>query len=295
MVDYTPFLPPAGWKPQVAGARPWVVVRGGGDLGSGVVARLVRAGFPTVVLEIPKPLAVRRAVAFAEAVYRGVHHIEELTARLVTGPEDVPATWARGEVPVLVDPEGQAIAHLHPAVLVDARMRKAPPEQDLRALAPLTFGLGPGFEAGVNVHAVVETNRGHLLGRVYWKGTAQPDTGVPERVLQYREERVLRAPVAGYVTPLVEIGALVKQGQPVAQVGDVLVYAPFDGAVRGLVHQGVWAEAGMKIGDVDPRGDPRYCFLISEKSLTIGGGVLEAMLRFPELRRHFWLQGAEAS
>lgn len=285
---YTRFLPPPGWSPDVRGRHPWVVVRGGGDLGSGVVARLVRAGLPVVVLELPQPLAVRRAVAFAEVVYRGEHQIEELRGRLVRNVHDIPRTWKADAVPVLVDPEGQTLVHLRPAVLVDARMRKAPPEQDLRPLAALSLGLGPGFVAGVHVHAVVETNRGHLLGRVYWQGAALPDTGIPERVLHYREERVLRAPESGYLETLVDIGDVVEAGTPLARVGQSVVRAPFRGAVRGLAHPGLWVEKGTKIGDIDPRADPSYCFLISEKALNIGAGVLEAILRFPILRRLFY-------
>ncbi len=279
--------PPAGWQPRLQGHAPWVVVRGGGDLGSGVVLRLVRAGIPVLVLEIPHPLAVRRAVAFAEAVRLGQHRIEEVSARRIPSVDQALPVWREGAVPVLVDPEARAVQHLRPAVVVDARMLKRPPETT-PDLAPLTLGLGPGFVAGVHVHAVVETQRGHTLGRVYWRGSALPDTGVPERVLHYREERVLRAPADGLLETLVDIGQVVEAGALLARVGSAEVRAPFRGAVRGILPSGTPVHRGLKIGDLDPRADPAYCFLVSDKALAIGGGVLEAILRFPVMRSLFF-------
>ncbi len=281
------FLPPRGWQPRLEGHTPWVIVRGAGDLGSGVVVRLVRAGMPVLVLEIPQPLAVRRAVAFAEAVRRGEHQVEEIRALRIEHVGQVEEVWRAGAVPVLVDPEGEAIAALRPAVVVDARMLKRPPETT-PDLAPLTLGLGPGFVAGVHVHGVVETQRGHTLGRVYWQGSALPDTGVPEQVLHYREERVLRAPTDGLLETLVDIGQVVEAGTLLARVGEAEVRAPFRGAVRGILPSGMPVTRGLKIGDLDPRADPRYCFLVSDKALAIGGGVLEAILRFPVMRSLFF-------
>lgn len=287
MSQHAALHPPAGWQPRLQGHAAWVVVRGGGDLGSGVVLRLARAGIPVLVLEIPHPLAVRRAVAFAEAVRRREHRVEETLARRVEDLNQARAVWRMGAVPVLVDPEGKAIPALRPAVVVDARMRKRPPKTT-PDLAPLTLGLGPGFVAGVHVHAVVETQRGHTLGRVYWQGSALPDTGVPERVLHYREERVLRAPADGLLETLVDIGQVVESGTLLARVGEAEVRAPFRGAVRGILPSGTPVTRGLKIGDLDPRADPSYCFLVSDKALAIGGGVLEAILRFPDLRSLFF-------
>ncbi len=280
------FVPSRGWQPRLEGVRPLAVVRGSGDLGSGVVARLFRAGLPVVVLEREHPLAVRRAVAFSETVLRGVHRVEEMVARRVATPEEALEMLSGGEIPVLVDPEARSVATLRPAVLVDARMLKKPGLRQ-RDLAPLTFGLGPGFVAGEDVHAVVETNRGHLLGRVYWQGSALDDTGIPERVLDYREERVLRAPADGILEALVDIGQVVETGTVLARVAGREVRAPFRGAVRGLLPSGTPVTQGLKIGDLDPRADPAYCFLISDKALAIGGGVLEAVLRFPVMRSLF--------
>jgi xanthine dehydrogenase accessory factor len=187
-------------------------------------------------------------------------------------------------IPVLVDPEGACIGVLGPQVLVDGRMRKAPPEIR-RGRAPLFIGLGPGFTAGVDCDAVVETKRGPHLGRVLWRGTAEEDTRVPEPIRGFAAERVLRAPAAGNVIGRVTLGSTVRKGQAVADVGGVPVTAPFDGVLRGLLHDGLGVEAGMKIGDIDPRGDPALCALISDKALAVGGGVVEAALSQEEIRR----------
>ncbi len=261
-----------------------VLLRGGGDLASGVAYRLYRAGLPVLVTELPQPLVVRRLVAFAEAVYCGVHVVEDITARRVDDLGSALEAVARREIPVLVDPKASVLPRLRESaevVLVDGRMTKRPPDLGMDA-APLVIGLGPGFVAGENCHAVVETNRGHFLGRVYWQGSAQPDTGVPEAVLKHQADRVLRAPCDGVLEERAAIGTQVDRGQVVALVGDQPVRAPFDGVLRGLVHGGLHVTRGMKIGDVDPRADPRYARLISDKALAVGGGVLEAVLvRYP--------------
>lgn len=259
-----------------------VVVKGGGDLASGVVYRLTKAGFPVTITELAQPLAIRRPVAFATAVYEGFITVDGITARRVDGPPAVKSVQAAGEIPVLVDPQGASLAELNPAVVVDARIAK----RNLgttRADAPLVIALGPGFTAGVDCHAVIETNRGHCLGRVFWDGTAEPDTGKPGRVQGHTSDRVLRAPANGFVHPQVAIGEAVTQGDVVATVGDVPITAPFDGVLRGLIHPSVPVTAGLKVGDVDPRAERDYCFLISEKSLAIGGGVLEAVLSAPHI------------
>lgn len=256
---------------------PRVILRGGGDLATGVAARLHRAGFSLIVTEIERPLAVRRLVALAEAIYRGRVTIEDFTGQRIDEVGEAEAVWHKGDIPVLIDPGAKCRVRLNPLALVDATMRKRAPEIG-REAAPLVIGLGPGFSAGKDCHAVVETNRGHHLGRVFWSGSAQADTGKPGVVHGYDVDRVLRAPVSGQVQAEVELGSVVEAGQPVVAVGGELVEAPFRGAVRGLVHDGLEVKQGMKIGDLDPRADPSYCFEISDKALAVGGAVLEALL-----------------
>jgi xanthine dehydrogenase accessory factor len=265
-----------------------IYVRGGGDLASGVVFRLFRAGIPVAVAELPQPLVVRRLVSFAEAVYRGSFQVEGIPAQLVPDTLSALDLLSRGIVPVLIDPEGHKQRELEPLVIVDGRMLKHQPDINLQD-APLIIGLGPGFSAGENCHAVVETNRGHALGRVIWEGTAEADTGIPEAVSRYRAERVLRSPAAGVLIARTEIGSLLSAGQPIAEVSGQVIYAQFDGVLRGLVHPGINVRQNMKIGDLDPRRDPAYCTRISDKSLAVGGGVLEAVLTRPEIRNKLWI------
>ena len=263
---------------------PLVLVRGGGDLASGVAARLFRSGLPLLVTEIPQPLAVRRLVCFAEAVFTGTIQVEDLRARRIDNPDQVFETLQTGAVPVLVDPEADCIQRLEPLVVVDGRMRKTPPERGLEQ-APLVIGLGPGFSAGDDCHAVVETNRGHRMGRVLWRGPAEADTAVPEAVSGVDVDRVLRAPRRGTMHGLASLGEVIRTGTPVFRVDEETVRAPFAGALRGLLHDGLSVEPGMKVGDLDPRADPRFCREISDKSLAVGGGVLEAIFSRAELRR----------
>jgi xanthine dehydrogenase accessory factor len=262
-----------------------VCLRGGGDLATGVAYRLQLAGFPVVVLELPQPLVIRRAVALAQAVYDTEVQVAGLTARRVEHLAEARALADSGLVPVVVDPDGNAIREMRPAVLVDARMLKSCPGDMSQGLAPLVVALGPGHVVGVHCHAVVETNRGHDLGRVLWHGSAEPYTGVPGLVGGHGPTRVLRAPVAGAVLGAKQIGDPVATGELVATVGVEPVLAPFDGVLRGLVHDGVVVPAGKKMGDVDPRGVRRYCLTISDKALAIGGGVVEAVLSAPQIQR----------
>ncbi len=264
-----------------------VVVRGGGDLASGVVLRLARAGIRVVVTELPQPLAVRRRVSFAQAVFSQEIEIEGIPARLVTNIFEIPMLLDRGVVPVLVDPEALSITDLQPEVLVDGRMRKRPPELSYPAKW-FSIGLGPGFIAGQNCDAAIETKRGHTLGRVFWRGSLEEDTGQPEAVASQTTSRVLRAPLNGKIKALANIGDLLKQGAQVAQIGDLFIYAPFDGVLRGLVMDGLQVSQGMKIGDLDPRSDPGLCTLVSDKALAVGGGVMEAILSHPHLRELLW-------
>ncbi len=258
------------------------LVRGGGDLASGVVYRLAKAGFPVVITELEHPLAIRRAVAYASAVYEGYTTVDGLTARLCARAQ-VPEVITAGEIPVVVDPAGTCLEELRPAVVVDARIAK----RNLgtaRTDAPLVIGLGPGFTAGDDCHAVIETNRGHFLGHVIWQGSAEPDTGVPGKVGGRSSDRVLRAPADGFVEPQAVIGDHLRSGGRVATVAGLPVMAAFDGVLRGLIHPSVPVTAGMKIGDLDARAVREHCFTISEKALAIGGGVVEAVLSAPQLQ-----------
>lgn len=260
-----------------------ILIKGAGDLATGVAYRLHRAGFPLVMTELPEPIVVRRAVAFAEAVYAGQASVEGLVARRAADAAEAAALAQQGVIPVLVDPATTCLGALAPVVLVDAIMAKRNTGTRLTD-APLVVGLGPGFVAGIDCHAVIETNRGHWLGRVYWTGSAEPNTGIAAPVAGYTAERVLRAPCDGQIETFCEIGDAVRQGQLVAAVAGQGVAAPFDGMVRGLIYPGLVVRAGLKIGDVDPRARREHCFTISDKSLAVGGGVLEAVLSSPAVR-----------
>jgi len=268
---------------------PVTVLRGGGDLATGVAIRLKRAGLKVVITELPQPLVVRRLVAFASAVYEGDINVEGVTARLVSDAGEAFRVLQADEIPVLVDPgcEVRFAEEFDVRAIVDARMTKRP--QDLeREAADLVIGLGPGFVAGENCHAVIETNRGHYLGRVIWDGAPQPNTGTPGTVAGHKSERVLRSPGDGILRIAKEIGSRVVRDDVIAEVDGQPILAPFDGILRGLLHDGLRVHAGMKVGDVDPRGNVEYARLVSEKSLAIAGGVLEALLTRPEIRRSLW-------
>jgi xanthine dehydrogenase accessory factor len=264
-----------------------VLIRGGGDLASGIALRLHRCELKLMITELPKPLVVRRKVSFAEAVYEQQVAVEDQSGFLIDSPAQRHQIWKQGGIPVLVDPELSCLRVVQPAVLVDARMRKKPPRRG-RELAPLVIGLGPGFTAGENCHAAIETNRGHHLGRVIREGSPQEDTGVPGAVMGYDAERVLRAPAAGLLEPLVEIGERIDKDQPVCRVAGIPVRAAFDGFVRGLLRKGTPVEEGMKVGDIDPRDDPGYASVISDKARCLGGSVLEAILTRSDLREQLW-------
>lgn len=253
---------------------PLVVVRGAGDLASGVIWRLARAGWPVIACELAEPLTVRRTVAFSAAVADGRAEVEGVTAILCDGADEAISTAERGDVAVLVSP---TLPPIEAAVVVDARLAKRNIDTTIDD-APLVIGLGPGFEAGTDVHAVIETKRGHRLGRALWHGSAAPNTGIPGTVGGRAAERVLRAPADGAPRWTVAIGEVVTEGQPLGSVAGTELTAPFAGVVRGLLADGVEVAAGTKIGDVDPRADPAACFEISDKALAVAGGVLEAIL-----------------
>lgn len=260
-----------------------MLLRGGGDLATGVALRLHRAGIKLVITELPQPLAVRRTVSFAEAVYEGHHTVEGVTARLVQ-QDLIQSTLERNEIPILVDPDASILSFFKFHGVIDARLTKQTPAP-LPLEVPLHIGLGPGFHAGKDCHAVVETRRSHTLGRVYWNGTTQPDSGEPEG----DRRRVLRASGNGVLAAKANIGEHVDEGQLVAVIGDHYpVISPFAGVLRGLIRPGLHVIKGLKIGDVDPRDDPTACTLVSDKALAIGGGVLEAILSREEIRKVLW-------
>ena len=264
-----------------------ILIRGGGDLASGVALRLFRVGIKCLITEIDQPLAVRRMVSFAESVYAAHITIEGVTGRRVESFDEAMSCLKNGTIPVLVDPKAEVRQAINPLVIVDGRMTKRPPEYGLD-IAPLIIGLGPGFESGKNCHAVVETKRGPTLGRVYWTGAAEQDTGLPERVGSFQTERVLRSPANGIFLSRVRIGDSIKKGEIVAEVDGIPVIAHFDGLLRGLLHDGLPVHKNVKVGDLDPRLDPQISQIVSDKALAVGGGVLEAILTRPEIRLQLW-------
>ncbi|MCX8067149.1 MAG: selenium-dependent molybdenum cofactor biosynthesis protein YqeB [Anaerolineae bacterium] len=254
-----------------------VVVKGGGDLGTGAAWRLHRCGFRVLVTETAQPTVIRRTVAFASAVYEGTITVEGVTARRVEDEAGIWAAWAAEEVPVVVDPQAEWVRRLRPQAVVDAIMAKRNTGTRITD-APIVVALGPGFVAGVDCHAVVETNRGHNLGRVILEGSAEPNTGVPGEIGGESARRVLRAPKDGLFRGVRAIGDIVRAGDVVAYVDDVPVLSQLDGVLRGLIHDGLRVHTGMKVGDVDPRAVVSHCFTISDKALAVGGGVVEAIL-----------------
>ncbi len=252
-----------------------VVVRGAGDLATGCILRLVRAGFRVLALETAAPSAIRRTVSFSEAVYDGTAMVEGVRALRC---EVLPEFWScEDPVPVLVDPDCRTLSRSAPVALVDAILAK----RNLgtrRGMAPVVVALGPGFTAGRDADAVVETNRGHDLGRVLLAGCAEANTGVPGLIGGHGGKRVLHAPVAGRVEPLCAIGDQVRAGDPVLSIQGIAVRSAIDGVVRGLIRPGFEARAGLKVADVDPRGNREHCFSVSDKARAIAGGVLEAIL-----------------
>ena len=256
--------------------NPLILIRGGGDLASGVALRLHRVGFQVAILELDKPLAVRRTVSFSEAVYEGSQTVESVTARLISA-DQFQVTLEAGEIPVLIDPHAnilnnQFLTSPTSTFVVDARLMKTEPEP-LPERVALHIGLGPGFTAGANCHVVIETMRGHALGRVYWDGQTAPDSRQPDGDTR----RVLRAPAAGTLQPNKAIGSFCKEGETLASVSGKPVISPFDGILRGLIHPKVELTEGMKIGDVDARNEPSMVRFVSDKALSVAGGVLEAV------------------
>ncbi len=251
-----------------------VLLRGGGDLATGVAWRLHRSGFAVVVCELAEPLAIRRRVALSTAIDEGEIDIEGMRGVRMDDLEAAADAARSGIVPVVIS---SLLPPLGQEVVVDARMEKRNIDTSM-ADASLVVGLGPGFTAGVDCEAVVETMRGHHLGRVIWQGSALPNTGEPGEVGGRRGERVVRAAGTGVVSWNVAIGDRVEEGDVIGSVGEAVVEASIDGVVRGLLAPGRLATPGLKIADIDPRADPAAAFEISDKALAVGGGVLEAVM-----------------
>ena len=254
-----------------------VLIRGAGDLATGIALRLFRSHLRVVMTDLPQPTAIRRTVCFSQAILYGSYQVEDVTAERAETEDDVRRILAAGQIPVLADPRAACRAWLRPDVVVDAILAKKNLGTAITD-APLVIGVGPGFCAGKDCHAVIETMRGHTLGRAYYTGSALPNTAIPGLVGGYAGERVLRAPCEGAFRGIATIGDHVEEGQVVAYVDETPVVATLTGVLRGLLADGVQAKAGLKCGDVDPRDDNGYCQLVSDKGLSVAGGVVEAIL-----------------
>lgn len=253
-----------------------VIVKGGGDLATGIAHRLYRSGFDVVITEIAQPTVIRRTVAFASAVYEGKCTVEGVTA-VKAKPDEVNRWRLSGAIPVVIDPACELARQINPWGLVDAILAKYNIGTRITD-APVVIGVGPGFTAGVDVHRVVETMRGHDLGRVLSSGSAEPNTGIPGNIGGYTLERLVLAPQAGTFSPVKKIGDMVDTGEVLGYVDESPVRASIHGVLRGLLYGGLPVGARMKIGDVDPRAKREHCLTISDKARAIGGGVLEALL-----------------
>lgn len=254
-----------------------VVIRGAGDIATGVAMRLWHAGFKVIMLEVEKPTVIRCTVAFAQAVFDGETTVEGVTARRTVSVSEALSVADNGEIPVLVDPLCESLHELQPGCVVDAILAK----ENLGThcnLAPSVIALGPGFCAGKDCHAVIETNRGHWLGQVIYQGCAQENTGIPGNIMGHTAKRVIRAPGPGVMCSRVKLGDIVNEGDVIATVGEHEIIAPLSGMVRGLLNDGLVVDSGFKISDIDPRGVNADYTSVSDKARAIGGGVLEALM-----------------
>ena len=254
-----------------------IIIRGGGDLGSGVALRLHHIGWEILICETESPSCLRRSVSFANAIFENETKVEDVFAIKSDLSENIYEILKKKSIPVLIDPEMKVVSYFQPDVIIDARMLKKFVSYDLDQKY-MIIGLGPGFSAGINCHAVIETNRGHFLGRAIWSGSPQKDTGSPGRIQGKDIERVLRSPSDGVIVSKAKIGEIFKKGDIIGFVDSDPITAPFDGCLRGLMHNGLQVQTGLKIGDLDSRMDPLLTSFVSEKALAIAGGVLEAIL-----------------
>lgn len=254
-----------------------VVIRGAGDIATGIALRLYRSGIQVVMTDLEKPTAIRRTVCFSQAILHGEMQVEGIQAIKAETAENARQIIGAGRIAVLPDPEGACISVLHPDAVVDAILAKKNLGTTIQD-APVVIGVGPGFTAGVDCHAVVETMRGHYMGRVIYEGSAIPNTAVPGLIGGFAGERVLRAPADGIFHPLVDIGAMVKQGDVAATVDHQPMICTISGVLRGILPEGTPVFKGMKSGDIDPRDVIDHCYTASDKATAVGGGVLEALL-----------------
>jgi xanthine dehydrogenase accessory factor len=254
-----------------------VVIKGAGEMATGIAHRLYMSHIKHIVMtEIPEPITVRRTVAFSEAVFDGEMTVEGVQAELIKTADEVQGIWKKGRIAVVVDPEWAIVNVFKPDIVIDAIMAKRNLGTN-KAEAPFVVGVGPGFAAPADVHAVVESNRGHNLGRVIYDGAAEPHTGIPGPTMGYTSERVLRSPHKGLVKHVKILGESIRKGEIVLYIDETPVHAAIDGLLRGLIRE-IRVNDNEKIGDIDPRGTEEYCFTITEKARAIGGGVLEAIM-----------------
>ncbi len=260
------------------------IVRGGGDLATGIIYRLWKVGFSVLCLEVEKPLVIRRTVSAAQAVFDGCCSVEDMQVKRIQSIDEFTNSQNCKDPCILIDPEGKSIWELEPQIVVDAIMAKRNIGTDIK-MADIVIGIGPGFCAGRDVHAVVETKRGHYLGRVIYNGSAQPNSGVPGIVMGYGRERVIYANSEGRFVPEKEIGDYVNSGDIIGSVGGEKLQAPIGGVIRGLIHESIYITNGLKMADIDPRGEKKHCFTISDKALSVAGGVLEAVFHLAKKNR----------
>lgn len=262
-----------------------ILIKGAGDLASGVAVRLAHCGFAIVMTDLKHPTSIRRTVCFSEAILKGSFTVEDVTAERAETLDEIRAIHARGHIAVLAEPDAALISALQPDAEIDAILAKRNLGTAITD-APVVVALGPGFTAGVDCHAVIETMRGHDLGRVILSGPAAPNTGIPGNIGGFTTERVLRAPKDGILTEIRHIGDLVEKGESIAEVDSMPIPAPLSGVIRGLLPSGTPVVCGMKSGDVDPRAVLSNCYTVSDKARAIGGGVLEAILMLSRRNAH---------
>ncbi len=263
-----------------------ILIKGAGDLATGIASRLYRAGHQIIMTEIAVPLTVRRMVALSRAVYEKEAQVEDMKGVLVSNIQEAEKILSNGDIPVIVDPVASIRDEYNPDVIIDAILAKRNIGTKITD-APLVIGVGPGFTAGVDCHCVVETKRGHTLGETIYKGVPIPNTGIPGDVGGFSIERIIRGVAEGKMIPIAHIGDTVEKGQVVAVTGGKDVCAKMSGIVRGMLQPDVMVHEGMKIGDIDARSELFHCFTISDKARSVGGGVLEAVTRFEHMRENY--------
>ncbi|WFD12278.1 selenium-dependent molybdenum cofactor biosynthesis protein YqeB [Tepidibacter hydrothermalis] len=254
-----------------------VIIRSGGDIASGIAHRLYKCGFKVIIIEIEKPLVIRRSISFADSISKGKKEVEGVVAKHIKRYDEIDGIWKNKEIPVIIDEGCTILNYIKPLAVVDAILAKKNIGTHID-MAPITIGVGPGFEAGVDVNLVVETNRGQTLGQVIHSGKAQENTGIPGNIIGYTTERVIKSPCDGVLTIKEDIGNMVYKGDVVCYVGDEPVKTVISGVVRGMISDNSNVFKGLKIADVDPRGKTEYCDIISDKARAVAGGVVEAIM-----------------